>query len=195
MTGPRNHPLDRGGARGCAPGSGRTESASCRVGLRKIPKDANMAGPRNPVADRSSGTGRQAPDASWPRKANWVKITPGHQRSATVARRGDQPRSPHRPTRSANLRIQWKAPPKAKSRSPGDPIFMSVSFGGRVPPRSDDPSASCDQSRQRHAVRSRLPHLNRHRRVLQLSATSHGFTVAGLEAEPDSPRPSLVGGN
>ena len=36
----------------------------------------------------------------------------------------DQPRSPHHPTRSANQRIQWKAPPKAKvvdspSRGPG----------------------------------------------------------------------------
>jgi hypothetical protein len=39
---------------------------------------------------------------------------------------GDQPLSPHHPTRSANRRIQWKAPPKAKGRGqsrvedPGD---------------------------------------------------------------------------
>jgi hypothetical protein len=35
------------------------------------------------------------------------------------------------------------------------------------------------------AVRSRPPRRNRHRRVLQLSATRHGFTVAGLEPEPE----------
>jgi hypothetical protein len=34
-------------------------------------------------------------------------------------------------------------------------------------------------------VRSRPPRHNRQRRVLQLSATRHGFTVAGLEPEPE----------
>ena len=65
---------------GCAPGSGRTQSASRRVSLGKIPNDCTHGRATNPSEADTVVGGREAStcrcDASWPRQANWVKITP-----------------------------------------------------------------------------------------------------------------------
>ena len=87
-----------------------TQSASRRVSLGKFRTTAHMAGPRrSPVADRSSQDGEAGTcrcDPSWPRKANWVKITPSAPAisncSQELSRRINPVTAPA--TRSANQR-------------------------------------------------------------------------------------------
>ena len=75
-----------------------------------------------PVADRSSEVGEASScryDASWPRQANWVKITPSTPAISNCSQsvvEEDQPG--HRTTQRGQQtgEYKWKAPPKPKGR-------------------------------------------------------------------------------
>ena len=90
--------------------------------LGKIPKDCGRGrATKSSVADRSleERGGEHLIDATCGREGelgeDHSECTSDQQLQPGVIEE-DQPRSPHDPTRSANQRIQWKAPPKAKGR-------------------------------------------------------------------------------